>query len=185
MNKDLSFQPARASFVSLTILTIAAAATSWAAGAPRGLHQGKDQDSSGVVLKTPSGGFEFSGKVKASEIGLPVYPGAKQVPEKEKDNGSLTFNLSRTGKPDFHFLVAKFETQDSVDQVRDFYKKKLGHEVSKFTEKTDDGGMAFEMRKGDQQRKYVQIKTDSGKTEIDLVRIDGVSFSDDDSIEVK
>lgn len=183
MNKDLSFQPARASFVSLTILAIAAT-TSWGA-APRGLHQGKDQDSSGVVLKTPSGGFEFSGKVKASEIGLPVYPGAKQVPEREKDNGSLTFNLSRTGKPDVHFLVAKFETQDSVDQVRDFYKKKLGHEVSKFTEKTDDGGMAFEMREGDQQRKYVQIKTDSGKTAIDLVRIDGVTFSDDDSIKVK
>src|SRR5579859_6773666 len=147
MNKDLSFQPARASFVSLTILTIAAAATSWGAGALRGLPQGKNQDSSGVVLKTPSGGFELSGKVKASQIGLPVYPGARQVPEKDKDNGSLTFNLSRNGKPDVHFLVAKFETQDGVDQVRDFYKKKLGHEVTKFTEKTDEGSMAFEMRK--------------------------------------
>lgn len=184
MNKHVSFHPARA-FVFLTIVAITGV-TARGAGAPRGLHQGKDQDNNGVALKTPSGGFEFSGKVKASEIGLPVYPGAKQVPEESKNNGNLTFNLSRSGKPDVHFLVAKFETQDSVDQVRDFYKKKLGHEVTKFTEKTDDGGMAFEMRKGEKQRKYVQIKSDSGKTEIDLVRIDGVNFSDDDSsIEIK
>jgi hypothetical protein len=155
------------------------------AAAPRELSQGKDQDNNGVVLKTPSGGFEVSGKVKASEIGLPVYPGAKQVSEKDQNSGNLTFSLSRQGKPDAHFLVAKLETQDSVDQVRDFYKKKLGHEVTKFTEKDKDGNMVFEMRKGDQQRRYVQIKTDSGRTEIDLVRIDGVTFSGDDNIEVK
>lgn len=183
MNKDLFFQPARGSLIFLAILVLAA--TTWGAGAPRGFGQGKDQDNNGVVLKTPSGGFEVSGKAKASEIGLPVYPGAMQVPEKDKDNGSLTFNLSRTGKPDVHFLVAKFETQDSVGQVRDFYHKKLGHQVSKFTEKDKDGNMAFELRKGDQQRKYVQIKTDDGRTEIDLVRIDGVNFSGDDNIEIK
>ena len=171
--------------VFLNCFTALLAATPLLAG-PAGLGQGKDQDNSGVVLKTPSGGFEFSGKVKASEIGLPVYPGATQVPEESKNNGNLTFNLSRNGKPDVHFLVAKFETEDSLDQVRDFYKKKLRHEVTKFTEKTSDGGMAFEMRKGEKQRKYVQIKSDSGKTEIDLVRIDGANFSDDDgSVDIK
>jgi len=147
--------------------------------------QGKDQDNNGVVLKTPSGGFEVSGKVKASEIGLPVYPGAKQVPESDKNSGNLTFSLSRQGKPDTHFLVAKVETPDSIDQVRDFYKKKLGPEVAKFTEKDKDGNMVFEIRKGDRQRRYVQIKSDRGRTEIDLVRIDGVTFSGDDEIEIK
>ena len=184
MKKENARLAARSLPASFAIL-ILAAITSVSLGAPWRASQGKDEDDKGVVLKTPSGGFEFSGKVKASEIGLPVYPGAKQVPEESKNNGNLTFNLSRSGKPDVHFLVAKFETEDGVDQVRDFYKKKLGHEVTKFTEKTNDGGIAFEMRKGDKQRKYVQIKSDSGKTEIDLVRIDGVSFSDDDTVDIK
>jgi hypothetical protein len=180
--KDSYFQPVKAGLVSLAALLMMATAA-WPAAPHAG--QGQDQDNNGVALKTPSGGFDFSGKAKVSEIGLPVYPGARQVSDQNKNNGNLTFNLSRSGKPDVHFLVAKFETGDSVDQVRDFYKKKLGHDVTKFTEKTDDGGMAFEMRKGDKQRKYVQIKTDSGKTEIDLVRIDGVSFSDDDKVDIK
>lgn len=183
MNRDAHFKLVKAVLAALSAF-IALAAPLWSA-ARNGLAQRQDQDNNGVILRTPSGGFEVSGKVKASQIGLPVYPGAKQVTDKAKDNGSLTFNLSRTGKPDVHFLVAKFETQDGVDQVRDFYKKKLGRDVTKFTEKTDDGGTAFEMRKGDQQRKYVQIKTKEGGTEIDLVRIDGVSFSDDDHVEVK
>lgn len=182
MNKDLSLRSAMAVPACLAVLSCVAAPSRGAAQPGHG--QGKDQDNSGVVLKTPSGGFEFSSKAKASAIGLPVYPGAHQVSADSKDNGNLTFNLSRSGKPDVHFLVAKFETEDSVDHVRDFYRKKLGHEVTKYTEKTSDCGMAFEIRKGDKQRKYVQIKTDSGKTQIDLVRIDGVSFSDDDRVDI-
>jgi len=141
--------------------------------------QGKDEDSHGVVLKTPSGGFEVSGEVKASEIGLPVYPGAKPAADRDQGNGNLTFLLSRQGKPDVHFLVAKFETPDSAEQVRDFYHRKLGKDVTKFTQNPDDGSMAFELRKADDRAKFVQIKTERGMTEIDLVRIEGVNVSDD------
>ncbi|HEY6292405.1 MAG TPA: hypothetical protein VI455_12720 [Terriglobia bacterium] len=157
---------------------LAGGISAWSGLEQLGHAQGKDQDSNGVVLKTPAGGFEASGKVKASEIGLPVYPGAKSVADRDQDNGNLTLSLSRQGKPDVHFLVAKFETRDSVDQVRDYYQKKLGKDVTKFTSKAEDGSMSFEMKKANDRAKFVQIKTAGGMTEIDLVRVEGINVSD-------
>jgi hypothetical protein len=150
-----------------------------AATALNGQEQAKDQDQNGIVLKTPSGGFEVSGTVKASQTGLPVYPGAKPMPETDKESGNLTFSLSREGKPDVHFLVAKLETPDSVERVRAFYEKKLGHRVTKFTEKDKDGSMVFEMKISEKRGRFVGIKSHEGMTEIDLVRLDGIEFSGD------
>ena len=93
-----------------------------------------------------------------------------------RDN--LAFNLSRQGKPDAKLLVAKFETADSAAQVRDYYKSKLGGKVTKFTEDSSDGSMSFEMKADNQHGRYVQIKPAEGKTEIDLVRIEGMDLSD-------
>ncbi|HUI44158.1 MAG TPA: hypothetical protein VL523_19505 [Terriglobia bacterium] len=145
------------------------------AAPPPSQDEGKDQGSS-LVLKTPSAGLEVSGKVKASQIGLPVYPGARDITG--KDRGNLAFNLSRQGKPDAKLLVAKFETADSAAQVRDYYKSKLGGKVTKFTEDSSDGSMSFEMKADNQHGRYVQIKPAEGKTEIDLVRIEGMDLSD-------
>jgi hypothetical protein len=159
----------RRGLVALVPIFLMLANPSWASG------QGKEQDEHGVTLKTPSGGFEVSDTVKTSQIGLPVYRGAKLVTG--KDRGDLAFVLSRQGKADVRFLVAKFETHDSIDQVRDFYQKKLGKEVTKFTEKTEDGGMAFEIKRG-AESKYVQLKSAGGMTEIDLVCLEGVQDED-------
>jgi len=179
-NSNLTFQgvlPALAAALLTVAVSSGGAASGWAKEPAQ--SRGKDQDSDGVVLKTPSGGFEVSSKVKSSQIGLPVYPGAKPVADRDHDNGNLTFALSRQGKPDVHFLVAKFETRDSAEQVRAFYQKKLGKDVTKFTLKADDGSMSFEMKKADDRAKFVQIKTAGGMTEIDLVRLEGVNVSDE------
>jgi hypothetical protein len=161
------------------VVVVAAAVSAWAGAAPRGQEQAKDLDQNGVVLKTPSGGFEVSGAVKASQTGLPAYPGAKPMAETDKDSGNLTFSLSRAGKQDVHFMVAKLETADSAEQVREYYQKKIGHRVTKFTDKDKDGGMVFEMRESETSGKLVGIKPRQGMTEIDLVRIEGVKFSGD------
>lgn len=162
-------------FAFLTV----AAVFPWVDPTASAQEAGKDQDKNGIVLKTPTGGFEVSGSVKAAQTGLPVYPGARPMPGTDKDNGNLTFSLSREGKPDVHFLVAKLETPDSAEQVRDYYKKKLGNRVTKFVEKDKDGNMVFEMKETETRGKYVGIKSREGVTEIDLVRLEGVKFSDD------
>lgn len=163
----------------LTIIPLAMGLFLWTTTALGGQEEGKDQDKSGIVLKTPSGGFEVSGTVKASQTGLPVYPGAKPMADTDKDSGNLTFSLSREGKPDVHFLVAKLETPDSVERVRAFYEKKLGSRVTKFTEKDKDGSMVFEMKSSENSGKFVGIKSHEGMTEIDLVRLEGIKFSGD------
>jgi hypothetical protein len=130
-----------------------------------------------ILIKTPWGGLEAAATPDPSRLGLPVYPGAKFMKNQESD--SFSFDLSVKGKPDVHFIVGKFETPDGIEKVRDFYRKKLGKEVTKFIEKTDDGGMAFEM-KGKSESRFVQLKSTSGRTEIDLLRIEGVDVQDKD-----
>jgi hypothetical protein len=139
-----------------------------------GQDQGKDE----ISVKTPSTGIEVSGSVKARQIGLPLYPGATYVSDRDKSQGNLLFSLTRAGKPDVKFLVAKFETPDDITRVREFYRKKLGNKVTKFTEDSKDGSLAFEMKADSQHGKFVQLKASGGTTEIDLVRLEGFDVSD-------
>jgi hypothetical protein len=136
------------------------------------------QGGDGLSVKTASGGLEVSGNVKAKEVGLPVYPGATYVSDRDKSQGNLLFSLSRSGKPDVKFVVAKFETPDDIAQVREYYRKKLGRKVTKFTVDDGDKSLAFEMRADDHHARFVQLKTSDGKTEIDLVRLEGFDISD-------
>ena len=138
-------------------------------------NQGGDE----ISVKTPKGGFDLSGQVKAREVGLPIYPGATFVSDRDKDGGGLAFSLSRPDKPDVKFVVAKFETTDDIAQVRDFYRKKLGHKVTKFSVDGGRGSVSFEMRADNQHAKFVALKSSDGRTEIDLVRLEGFDISDE------
>jgi|SRR6516162_1368488 hypothetical protein len=137
----------------------------------------KESEKKEILIETPWGGLEAAATPDPSRLGLPVYPGARFVKDQASD--SLSLDLSIRGKPDLHFVVGKFETPDGIEKVRDFYRKKLGKEVTKFVEKTDEGGMAFEM-KGKSESKFVQLKSSSGRTQIDLVRLEGVDVQDED-----
>jgi hypothetical protein len=133
-------------------------------------------DKKELLIKTPWGDLEAAATPDPSRLGLPVYPGARFI--KDQGSDSLSLDMSVQGKPDVHFLVGKFETPDGIEKVRDFYQKKLGKEVTKFIEKTDEGGMAFEM-KGKSESKFVQLKKANGGTQIDLVRLEGVEVQDE------
>ena len=137
----------------------------------------KESEKKEILIKTPWGGLEASATPDRSRLGLPVYPGARFVKDQKSD--SFSFDLSVNGKPDFRFIVGKFETPDGIEKVRDFYQEKLGKDVTKFIEKTDEGGMAFEM-KGKSGSKFVQLKNVSGRTQIDLLRLEGVDVQDED-----
>ncbi len=160
--------------LGLIVMVLAVSAMAPRLDAAPGQDQSKDQ----LSVKTDSGGLDVANNANAKEVGLPVYPGATHVRDSDKDGGGLLFNLSRAGKPDVKFVVAKFETSDSIDQVRDFYKKKLGHKVTKFSVDAGDGGLSFEMRADKQHAKFVALKSTGGRTEIDLVRLEGFDISD-------
>jgi hypothetical protein len=164
-----------------TLFLASALAVAWVETLPAPISAqssgAKESEKKEILIKTPWGGLEAAATPDPSRLGLPVYPGARFM--KDEGSDSLSFDLSVKGKPDVHFLVGKFETTDGIEKVRDFYRKKLGKDVTKFIEKTDEGGMAFEM-KGKSESKFVQLKSASGGTQIDLLRLEGIEIQDTD-----
>lgn len=84
-----------------------------------------------VSIKTPVGSLEVNQDVNESRLGLPIYPGAQRV----MGHGSANVNISIGDEEGVRVVAAKFETADALEKVRDFYKQRLGAEVTKFTEK--------------------------------------------------
>ena len=134
-----------------------------------------DKKDDKFVIKTPSVALGVSTSPDLAHLGLPLYPGAKYFEDKQ-DNG-LDFGLKISGKVDVHFVAVKFRTPDSLEQVRAFYQKRLGKEVTKFTWKDKDGDMVFEIKHPKDQR-FVGLKAVDNQTEIHLVRMQGIDDKD-------
>jgi hypothetical protein len=76
-----------------------------------------DKNGAGVTVDTPNGKITTGSdsSIGAAELGVDVYPGAARGP------GSL--NLK---SPDGAMTTANFTTSDSVSEVVDFYRARLG-----------------------------------------------------------
>jgi hypothetical protein len=126
-----------------------------------------------VSINTPVGSIEVHHEVNEDSLGLPLYPGATKVPDKD----SATVNLGFGDEASVQVRVAKFETPDSLERVKAFYKERLGSEVTKFTVEGASGKATFEIKTGDQE-KVVVLEGAGSKTQIKLVR---VSFGKNES----
>jgi hypothetical protein len=119
-----------------------------------------------VSINTPVGSIEVHHEVDEDSLGLPIYPGAIRV----KDKDSAAVNLGFGGEANMQVLAARFETPDSLERVKAFYKEHLGGAVSKFTDQGWNGKTTFEIKTGDQE-KVVALESAGSKTLIKLVRI--------------
>lgn len=119
-----------------------------------------------VSIKTPLGSLEVRKDVNEARLGLPLYPGATRLPDRD----SATVNIDIAGEENVRVLAAKFETPDPLEKVTDFYRDRLGSEVTKFTQHNREGKTVFEIKGGDQER-IVALKDFDGKTRIELVHI--------------
>jgi hypothetical protein len=107
-----------------------AAALAVAVAGVAGCRVRVDKDANGqektVQVDTPFGGVHVNtDQLSASDLGLPVYPGASQVTGPGKDDKSADVHLG-FGEWQMRVRVVKYETSDSKDQVTAFYKKALG-----------------------------------------------------------
>jgi hypothetical protein len=119
-----------------------------------------------VSIKTPVGSLEVNQDVDEAHLGLPIYPGATRL----KEGDSANVNLAFGDEAHLRVVAAKFETPDSLEKVKDYYKSRLGSEVTKFVEKDQRGETVFEIkRKG--LEKVVALQEVGGKTQIALVRV--------------
>jgi hypothetical protein len=126
-----------------------------------------------VSINTPVGSIEVHHDVNQDSLGLPIYPGATPV----KDKDSAAVNLGFGGEASVQVLAAKFETSDSLERVKAFYKQHLGSEVTKFTDRGSDGKTTFEIKTHNLE-KVVALEGGESRTLIKLVR---VSFGKNES----
>jgi hypothetical protein len=88
-----------------------------------------DKDANGedknVQVDTPFGGVHVNtNQTSASDLGLPVYPGSKQVADDDKHK-SADVHLG-FGEWELRVRAVSYGTSDTPDQVTAFYKKALG-----------------------------------------------------------
>lgn len=119
-----------------------------------------------VSIKVPFASIEARQDVNEAALGLPIYPGATRV----RDKDSATVNLEFGGEEGVRVAVAKFETPDPIEKVHAFYEQRLGREVTKFMEKDAEGKTVFEIKKGGSE-KIVALKSTLNGTRIELVHV--------------
>ena len=83
---------------------------------------GKEKD---VQIDTPVASLHVNKEVSATDTGLPVYPGSHRVEEALSDNNEgATVNVL-TGIFGMKVTAVKYETDDPVDKVKDYYRSQL------------------------------------------------------------
>jgi len=108
-----------------------------------------------VEIKTPVGGLSVRTDVDARDTGLPLYPGARLLKDRDDEPGSANVNIG-TSFFGIKVVAAKFESDDDSEKVLDFYRKEL-KSLGQVTE--CKGDMEFEGPKGS---KKVVCKSGSG-----------------------
>jgi len=95
------------------------------AGCRVNVEKGANGEDKNVQVDTPFGGVHVNtGQTSAADLGLPVYPGAQQVADNEKDK-SADVQLG-FGEWSLRVRAVSYATPDTEEQVTAFYKKALG-----------------------------------------------------------
>jgi len=119
-----------------------------------------------VSVQTPVGSFEVGKEVSESSLGLHFYPGAKKI----EGGDSARVNIEIPGAESVHVLAAEFETPDPLDKVKEFYRGRLGSEVTQNVERNSDGKTVFHIKRRGLE-KVVSLKSTACCTRIELVRV--------------
>ena len=123
-----------------------------------------------VDIQSPLGSLhvETNEQAKAHDTGLPVYPGAREAAPDDHDSSKANVSLGFAGFG-LKVVAAKYETDDPVDKLRDFYRKAL----SKYGSVVEcDGDLDLSFDKGGKSVQCKKLSTEPDKIEM------GVGTSD-------
>ena len=142
-----------------------------------------------VTVKTPFGAMQVNKGVEVTEasLGLPIYPDARPA----KDDRSATVSLGLPGKTRLRIVAGQFDSGDSLEKVRDFYRSRLTAEDGAFTIEaridsdhhdlddkttgnftgTDGEGKTVFKLKGKEDERIVALESRNDGTRIELVRV--------------
>ena len=69
-------------------------------------------------------GITMAGDAEEKDVGLPLYPGSRRHKDEEKESPGVNLGLWGGGSG-FKLAVLKMESDDSMEKIAEFYKKKL------------------------------------------------------------
>ncbi len=89
------------------------------------VDKGKNGEDKNVKIDTPLGGLHVrADQTSATDLGLPIYPGAQIAPDHEGDKSAdVHFGF---GQFQLRVKVVTYETPDARDKVVAFYKNAMG-----------------------------------------------------------
>jgi hypothetical protein len=89
------------------------------------VDKSKDGQDKNVKIDTPLGGLHVrAGDTSAADVGLPAYPGAEIVPDKDGDKSAdVHFGF---GEWQFRVKAVHYETNVPQESVVTFYRKAMG-----------------------------------------------------------
>lgn len=107
-----------------------------------------------VDIRTPLGGIHVSKQATASDIGLPVYPGARLKPDQtDDDNKSANVNISGFGYS-LRVVALQYDSDSAPSQVVAFYDnqlRKFGNVLVCHTDHLDVGAHVNDHNDGSQE----------------------------------
>jgi|SRR5215467_14501234 len=103
-------------------------------------------------------GFILSKDAKQEDLGLPIYPGARQHKDEPDDSPALTMGLWG-GSSGFKLVVLKLESDDAPERVAAFYRKAL----SKYGQVLDCSKASAKNEKEDEASNVLTCEGDAPK----------------------
>ena len=142
------------------------------AALPLGAQETKDSGKSESEMNRHSAGFIASQEASAKDIGLPLYPGARQHKDKSDDSSAVRLGLWG-GNSGFKLAVLKLESNDAPEKVAKFYRKALEkygkvldcRNPSKAASENKKGGSSSELTCEDEQPKSGEVVLKAGTKE--------------------
>jgi hypothetical protein len=118
-----------------------------------------------VKVETPFGSMHVSHNASGQPetAGMPLYPGAR--PLKNKENAVVDLS-SVLGDSDLHIVAGKWETSDSIDKVRKFYEERF----PEMSVVQHDGKVEMHSVNGKSKR-VIALRQRDGSTEISLASV--------------
>jgi hypothetical protein len=112
------------SLFSIQIMAAALALACGISGCRVHVDKGANGEDKSVQVDTPFGGMHVNtGQTTAADLGLPVYPGAQIVTDKDNDK-SADVHMG-FGEWELRVKAVNYATPDSQEKVQTFYKKAL------------------------------------------------------------
>lgn len=133
------------------------------------IHEQRSSSGKKVVnVQTPVGSINIheGEPVDAVELGLPVYPGARQI----RGHGVPRVWVDFPGLESVDVVAAHFETPDSIRAVQDYYQRQLNGHIAQFSDNDYNGKAIIRIKQGNQE-KVVALRSGGHGTEITLLRV--------------